>query len=139
METYTIAEAAELTGLTKKAVRNRVDRGQLRSVLRDGMRRIPRSELDRAGLTDEAALRHEAPEAASVASDTTTVIRELVDRLERQASEIAQLRVLTVQAESLDQERDRLEQALFAATARISELEQHRRQPRRFWPRRAAA
>ncbi len=50
METLTIAEAAEATGLTKKAIRNRVDRGQLRAVLRDGVRRIPRSELDRAGL-----------------------------------------------------------------------------------------
>lgn len=49
----TIREAAATTGLTRTAIRGRVERGSLRSVVgRDGKRRIPRSELERAGLID---------------------------------------------------------------------------------------
>lgn len=50
MNTFTIAEAAELTGLTKKALRHRVDRGQIRAEKEGNVRRIPRSELERVGL-----------------------------------------------------------------------------------------
>ena len=50
METLTFAQAAEVTGLSKKALRNRVYRGQIRAVLKDGLRRIPRSELERLEL-----------------------------------------------------------------------------------------
>ncbi len=101
METLTIAEAAEATGLTKKAIRNRVDRGQLRAVLRDGIRRIPRSELDCAGLSeagDGAAIRQEAASGQAPEASGWT---ELLGRLERQAGELAVLRQLTLEAESL--------------------------------------
>ena len=51
--TVTIREAAELAGTTRDAIRGRVERGSLQSVLgRDGARRIPVSELRRAGLLD---------------------------------------------------------------------------------------
>jgi excisionase family DNA binding protein len=111
VETLTIAEAADTTGLTKKAIRNRVDRGQLRAVLRDGVRRIPRSELDRIGLSeagDGAAIRQRAaPGQPQEASGWN----ELLERLERQAGELAELRQLTRAAESLQADRDRLEDA----------------------------
>ncbi len=47
----TVAEAAEITGLTRKVITGRMDRGTLR-VVRDeaGTRRVPRAELLRAGL-----------------------------------------------------------------------------------------
>lgn len=119
METLTIAEAAETTGLTKKAIRNRVDRGQLRAVLRDGVRHIPRSEIERAGLTpgfieagDEASMRQEAtPGKPSEASGWN----ELLGRLERQAGELAELRQLTREAESLHADRGRSELVMIDA------------------------
>ena len=49
----TLAEAAEQTGLSAKALARRVERGTLRAVHDDqGRRVVPRAELDRAGLLD---------------------------------------------------------------------------------------
>ena len=50
--TLTTSEAAELVGLTPKAIKNRLDRGQLQYILKAGSRRIPVAELVRAGLLD---------------------------------------------------------------------------------------
>jgi hypothetical protein len=127
VETYSISEAAEATNLTKKAMRNRVDRGQLRFVLRDGVRRIPRSELERAGLnvsrdrgSPEAAERQGAAPGQPTPPDA---MAEVLDRLERQAGELAELRVLTREADSLREERARLEVAVHESRARATELE----------------
>jgi hypothetical protein len=50
----TIAEAARLTGMSRKAIRNRVDRGRLPHFLDDeGLRRIAVSDLEAAGLLGE--------------------------------------------------------------------------------------
>jgi len=97
MRTYTIAEAAPLTELSARALRARVDRGQIRSVLRDGARRIPHTELERAGL-----LQGSTP-------DTTEVIRELTAKLDAQAAELAQLRALP---ERIEAERSRHDEQL---------------------------
>jgi succinoglycan biosynthesis transport protein ExoP len=48
--TVTVSEAAALTGLSKAAVRQRIQRGSLASAVRDGQRLIPVSELERQGL-----------------------------------------------------------------------------------------
>lgn len=137
METLTITEAAEAVGISKKALRNRVDRGQLRAVLRDGVRRIPRSELERVGLA--VRLPHEAaglgatvpPEAAGAGSTEAAAWKEALERLERQAAELAELRLITRQAETLREERDRLEAQVHqehaerqTAEARLQELAQ---------------
>jgi excisionase family DNA binding protein len=137
MRTFTIAETAELTGLSRKAIARRVERGSLRSVVRNGRRRIPRSELERAGLLtegdegtpnlDPGALLLPRPaagglEAAGGQEDVlVTLVRELLDRLERQSSEMAQLRALTVEAESL-----RLTNELAELRGRIAGLEGER-------------
>ena len=133
-KTYTIAEAAELTGLSRKAIARRIERGSLGSVLRDGRRRIPRQELVRTGLLgaaetrqeratsetglvvarDEAAALGESPSGDLVAG----LVRELVDRLERQAVELAQYRVLVAQADSL-----RVGSELADLRARVVQLE----------------
>lgn len=141
MRTYTISEAAELTGMSRKAIARRVERGSLRSVVRNGRRRIPRSELVRSGLLadasqttpgsnprdlllprpvddDELELGVSRPEDVFAA-----LFRELLDRLERQSTEIAQFRALTVQAESL-----RLTNELGDLRMRIGELERERPQ-----------
>ena len=78
METFTIAEAAELTGLTKKAMRHRVDRGQVRAVKYGGVRRISRAELDRVGLT-VARVAHDDRDVATLQQTLKARDRELDD------------------------------------------------------------
>ncbi len=138
MRTYTISEAAELTGLSRKAISRRIERGSLRSLVRNGRRRIPRSELVRAGLLPENAdgapeldprtllLPRPAPaadlkEAGRAEELLIALVRELLDRVERQASEVAEMRALTVQAESL-----RLTNELTDLRVRMAELERER-------------
>ncbi len=77
-----ISEAAELTGLSAKALRGRVDRGSLASVKRGGRRLIHLSDLQRHGLVRSAVTE-----------------RELLDRLERQAETIGELRARLAAAE----------------------------------------
>ena len=91
MVSFTIAEAAEATGLTQKALRARIERGQVRAVLRDGLPpRIPESELRRAGLLPEPS----EPESAngSLPRGGSEIVRELLAVIERQATELAALR-----------------------------------------------
>ena len=138
MRTYTISEAAELTGLSRKAISRRIERGSLRSLVRNGRRRIPRSELVRAGLLPEDAdgapeldprtLLLPRPARAADLEDAgraeellVALVRELLDRVERQASEVAEMRALTVQAESL-----RLTNELTDLRVRMAELERER-------------
>jgi excisionase family DNA binding protein len=138
LRTYTITEAADLTGLSRKAIARRVERGSLRSVVRNGRRRIPRSELVRNGLLEDTDKRPPAGgpsspllprpgagtdlEAMGSNEDMlATLFREVLDRFERQSQEIAQFRALTVQAESL-----RLTNELADLRMRLAELE---RQP----------
>jgi hypothetical protein len=140
LRTYSITEAADATGLTRKAIARRVERGSLRSVVRNGRRRIPRSELVRAGLLPEndagvpefdptaLLLPRSAPgEEVDVPAQVrweetvTALFRELLDRFERQSAEVAQFRALTVQAESL-----RLTSELGDLRLKIAELERER-------------
>jgi excisionase family DNA binding protein len=131
--TYTIKEAAELTGLSQKAIARRVERGSLRSLVRGGRRLIPRAELVRAELVPAEGdigesdfeplelLPHRDSALAVDESAFGTLFRELLNRLERQAGEIAHYRALTAQAESL-----RLERELAELRGRLNHLE---RQP----------
>ncbi|MDQ4019682.1 MAG: helix-turn-helix domain-containing protein, partial [Actinomycetota bacterium] len=123
--TYTIAEASELTRLSRKALARRVERGSLRSVVRNGRRLIPRSELVRAGLVVEEGEERgteRGTDLPAVTGDSETalvlLIRDLMERVERQANELAQFRALTVQAESLRAERE-----LAELRARLAHLE----------------
>jgi excisionase family DNA binding protein len=141
VRTYTITEVAELTGTSRKAIARRVERGSLRSVFRNGRRRIPRSELVRAGLLPEGeeAPRDGSPaapllprpasggvpaEAGATEDMLAALVREVLDRFERQSQEIAQYRALTVQAESL-----RLTNELADLRVRLAELERQPQTP----------
>lgn len=103
--TYSVAEVAALTGLSVDAVRGRVRRGSLASVVRDGRRRIPHAELERAGLLPEQASTRSAPIvwserlpdrlAEGQNGFTAGIVGELLDRLERQSVELAQYRALS--------------------------------------------
>ncbi|PZR69980.1 MAG: hypothetical protein DLM63_00465 [Solirubrobacterales bacterium] len=141
VRTYTINEAAEATGLSQKAIRNRVDREQLRASLRDGVRRIPASELERAGLIGPGgeAAKGQQPQGGSLGGNA---LGELLDRLERQAGELAELRVIEREADSLRADRGRLEALAHEQRARVLELEARLAEaqaPRRWWHRRASA
>ena len=133
--TLTISEAAELTGLTRKAIARRIERGSIRSLVRGGRRLIPRAELVRAGLLPAEGKARDPefesmelldpqsrallePVPAGQESLLAALLRELVERLERQAGEIAHYRALTARAESL-----RLEGEISELSARLSRLE----------------
>ncbi len=142
MESYTFAQAEQLTGTTRKALRNRVYRGQLESVLRGGVRRIPRSELERVGLLGSDDETGELSEMSHGAPRETPMMDELLDRLERQAAELGELRALTREADSLRADRERLEASLYEAHAKVTELQARLDEvdrPRRWWRRRAGA
>jgi excisionase family DNA binding protein len=81
--TVTIAEAAKLTGLSKSAIRSRIDRGSLRVSKRGGIRRVPLDELAELGLLVGGE---------DVGEREPLTMNDLLDRLERQAETIGALR-----------------------------------------------
>jgi excisionase family DNA binding protein len=81
--TVTIAEAASLTGLSKAAIRSRIERGSLRVAKRGGVRRVPLDELAELGLLSGGE---------DVGDYTPLTTDQLLDRLERQAEQIGSLR-----------------------------------------------
>ena len=128
----TITEAAELTGLSRKAIARRVERGSGRSVLRSGRRLVPRSELARVGLlpsegNGEAEMFADLAVGESVALPSEAIgeqsllevlVRELIDRVQRQAGEVAHYRALTAEAET-----SRLQREVADLRVRLSVLE----------------
>lgn len=124
MASYTFAEAAELTGLSKKALRNRVYRGQLEAALEGGVRRIPRAELERSGLLGARPTpspEETVPPMVPVGQDTAAV---LIDRLERQAVALARLERVSRENEELRSAKRRLRADLERALRRVQELEE---------------
>jgi hypothetical protein len=69
-----VSQAAELTGLSKKALRRRLERGTLDSMKVGGRRMIPISELSRRGLLDTGE--DVGAEADGSASSATAVRRD---------------------------------------------------------------
>lgn len=103
METLTIREAAAHCGTTYQAMRKRVDRGSVRSVKnRDGVRLIPRSELERAGLWPGSQ-----PQSVD-AHELTTLRAELAEA----RAELADLRPLRGQIGAERQAREHAELAI---------------------------
>src|SRR4051794_2490341 len=101
--TVTIAEAAKLTGLSKDAIRSRIERGSLRVTKRGGVRRVPLDELAELGLL---AGGEDVGDRSPLTTD------QLLDRLERQAETIGALRAENeVLTRDLEIERARREQA----------------------------
>ena len=148
--TLTIRQAAAVTGLTDKALYRRIARGTLRSVLRDGRRLIPATELLRSGLIPETHEMgkppmdgmHRFPGGSTLGISAV----ELLDRLQAQAVEIGELRALTADADAVrlqasqeERRADGLEAELLALHAQVAEVlelraqvaELQARQPRR--------
>ena len=114
METFTIAEAAELTGLTKKAMRHRVDRGQIRAVKYGGVRRISRAELERVGL------RADRP-ATTVNGDAVTGLK---DALRARARDLDELQG---HLQSTQRELDEIHGQLQSRERELEDLQGHLR------------
>lgn len=89
-------EAAEVCDISYQAMRTRVDRGQLQVVKRDGTRRIPGIELEKAGLLGGPA----DPEVVQLRSENGELRQEL------QA-----LRALPARVEMEREARERMEEA----------------------------
>jgi len=100
METFTIREAAERCEVSYQAMRRRVDRGSLQAVHKDGVRRIPRAELERAGLWP--GVRSGAPEE----------VQRLQAENEDLRRELRELRLLPQQVDAEREARERVEAAL---------------------------
>lgn len=123
MKTYSNQEAAELTGLSVRALRKRIERGQLRAVQQGRYWRIPHVELERSGLVAPlGAAEGQGTEGTGPASDF--VLAELErERAERQrlTQEVARLRPLTVQIERVTDDLHRERAERIAAEARATE------------------
>lgn len=133
--TLTITQAAQATGLTRKSIEHRVNRGQLQSVLKGTRRLIPVSELIRADLltADEdgslVPATAQLPAAAAL-PQAPGIHAELLDRLERQAQDLGRMKLLeqtaTADRDRLLEEqrtRERLERENLEGRARLAELE----------------
>jgi hypothetical protein len=154
--------AARMTGRTRKAIAHRVDRGQVRHVLRNGKRYVPVSELVRTELVAPGSGSRGAGEAplgdnvgrrpttppSSPTLDVLALLREQIEANQRQAEEIGRMKAITAEVESLllrsgqeHAEVNRLQEALLEQRARAAtaeaQLEALRAigQPRRRWLR----
>jgi excisionase family DNA binding protein len=119
VKTYTTQEAAELTGSTVRALRKRIERGQLRAVQRGHYWRIPHSELERCGLI--------GPEGTERGQGTED-LAPILDALERERAErrrltqeVARLRPLTAQVDRITEDLQRERAERLAAEARAAE------------------
>ena len=86
----TIAEASEFTGLSKRALARRIERGQLRATKDGGLRYVEPQELARAGLLDLAT--GKPPAWAQTRLDPEVLVREVIETLNRRGIEIYELR-----------------------------------------------
>jgi len=142
-----IAEAAELTGLSKKALQRRIERGSLPSVKRGSKRHIPVMELKRQGLlspeggADRAAAGEGVPltPPAGEVEAVKAVARELAEKAEElgrykalAASAVSQRQAETEARERLEAEVHRLRAELQEAEAKLA------RRSRWPWRRRRA-
>jgi len=132
---YTIAEASALTGLSKRALARRIERGQLPAVKVGGLRYIEARALAEAGLLDLAT--GGPPVWASQKLAPDAVAREIVQTLVRQGIELHELQrsfeelgaesrrddtELRYEIDRARAERAELRAALEEAEQRIAEL-----------------
>lgn len=137
METYTVRSVSAVTGLTEKAVRRRLEKGQLRAVRgRDGRVRLAHGELVRAGLLPlDGGVGGNAPPSAPETG--VEAVRELVAMIERQATELGRLRAIAVRSEQDQAEVVRLQGEVFRLRAEVETLRQVREgRTWRMWGRR---
>lgn len=89
-ERYTIAEASELTGLSKRALARRIERGQLPAVKEGRLRYVTARDLGTAGLVNPST--GAPPVWAGRRVEPSIVAREVVQTLVQQSVELHDLR-----------------------------------------------
>ncbi|HEY7705845.1 MAG TPA: hypothetical protein VH968_01595 [Gaiellaceae bacterium] len=89
-ESFTLAEAARLTGLSTRAIARRIERGSLPASKRNGRRIVTLRALVEAGLIDPAT--RERPAWSRQGVDPAEVARELIETVIRQAIDLHALR-----------------------------------------------
>jgi excisionase family DNA binding protein len=120
---YTTHEAAELTGLTVRALRKRIERGQLRAVQNGRYWRIPHTELARVGLLPADPPTPNQPEGTEGTADTAVLLTALAHEratTRHLTQELARLRPLTAQVEQTASELTQVRAAAAAAEARAA-------------------
>jgi excisionase family DNA binding protein len=137
-ERYTIAEASRLTGLSKRALARRIERGQLPASKDGGLRYVAARDLVAAGLMLPST--GSAPTWSGGRIDPSIVAKEIVQTLVRQSIELHDLRrelrslidesrhddrELRDEIERARDERRQLRKILEEARAEISDLQQH--------------
>jgi hypothetical protein len=135
---YTIAEASRLTGLSKRALARRIERGQLPATKERGLRYVAARDLVAAGLMLPST--GAAPAWAGRRVDPSVVAKEIVQTLVSQSIELHDLRrelrslidesrhddrELRDEIERARDERRQLRRMLEDARAEISDLQQH--------------
>jgi excisionase family DNA binding protein len=122
VKTYTTQEAAELTGSTVRALRKRIDRGQLRAVQQGRYWRIPHVELERLGLIGPEGT-NGGQGTGGTAGDATVLAALERERAERRrlAQEVARLRPLTAHVERITEDLYRERAERLAAESRATE------------------
>jgi excisionase family DNA binding protein len=131
---YTIAEAAELTGLSKGALARRIERGQLPATKEGRLRYIAAGDLAAAGLLNPST---GAPPTWAGRVESSAIAREIVKTVIQQSVELHELRQqlralleesrrddveLRTEIERARTERRELRRTLEAARTEISEL-----------------
>ncbi|MDH4102861.1 MAG: helix-turn-helix domain-containing protein [Thermoleophilia bacterium] len=86
---YTIAEASGLTGLSKRALARRIERGQLPATREGRLRYVEAGALVEAGLLDPAT--GAPPSWAQKSMSPDVVAREVVQTLVRQSVELHEM------------------------------------------------
>ena len=132
---YTIAEASRLTGLSKRALARRIERGGLPAAKIGRLRYVEARDLAEAGLLNLAT--GQPPEWAKHKAPPETIARELVQTLVRQGIELHELQLafralseesrrddgeLREEIRRAQAEREELRSALRDAETRIAEL-----------------
>jgi excisionase family DNA binding protein len=122
MRTYTTQEAAELTGSSVRALRKRIERGQLRAVQHGRYWKIPHTELERLGMIGpEGTARGQETEGTNGPDVMLVALeRERAER-ERLTQELARLRPLPEQIERITEDLHRERAERIAAEAKASE------------------
>ena len=136
----TIREASRATGLSIKALRGRVERGSLRAVTDGTVRRIPLSELLRAGLLKtehpggrprKSTVRAQRGTPSGYPDGWLDVLLERIESLGAQLAAVERaLEGVRERASNVEADRERrlvLEARLDAALERIRELETARK------------
>ena len=82
-----VAQAAELTGLSRDAIRARIRRGDLASDLRDGRHRIPLAELQKHDLLVEGGRYRSVRERAESLQAQLRTALESRERMQRDLEE----------------------------------------------------